>query len=163
MINFNPKSCSCAMTACHSSLSTFRVSLGLAGFHAPRWHGCSCLFYNVLPNGWISRLLRASTSTYIDTHSNIHCPSSKKETGENKDGWRRWCKCAVHVRYYFGLHGRSKSAILPYSLPLFYFLSFFAIHFSLSLPRVTCPHFSPPRPAYQPPSVMSPCQSRMAI
>lgn len=100
--------------------------------------------------------LNKSPFKSIDLHVHrytFRCSTSvkqKKRRGErgreSKEGWRRRCKSTVHVRYYLGL-GRSKSAVLPYSLsPFFFFIFplFFAVRLSLSLFRVTCPLFSPP-------------------
>lgn len=106
--------------------------------------------------------LNKSPFKSIDLHVHrytFRCSTSvkqKKRRGErgreSKEGWRRRCKSTVHVRYYLGLHGRSKSAVLPYSLsPFFslYFLSFLPFAF-LFLCFVSHVLFSPPPP--------TPCQ-----
>lgn len=113
--------------------------------------------------------LNKSPFKSIDLHvhrSTLRCSTSvkqKKRRGErgreSKEGWRRRCKSTVHVRYYLGLHGRSKSAVLPYSLsPFFslYFLSFlpFAFLFFCFVSHVL---FLPPPPHALPTNLLQSC------
>lgn len=153
------------MTACHSSLSTFGVSLGLVGFHASRWHGCSCLSYNVLPNSWISHLLRASTSTYIDPHWDVQRPSSKKRDGEREgERAKRDGGGGVRVRFMCVITSdfmveASQLFSLTLSLSIFfslYFLSFLPFAF-LFLCFVSHVLFSPPPPHALPTNLLQSC------
>lgn len=86
--------------------------------------------------------LNKSPFKSIDLHVHrytFRCSTSvkqKKRRGErgreSKEGWRRRCKSTVHVRYYLGLHGRSKSAVLPYSLSLSIFFLYISSLFCRS-------------------------------